>query len=271
MEYPFYAYMRPFIDGNSPLSKIYGLYLKKLFEVLDLVDDRHQSISEYVSRPHTELDLALLEKSIVWKSFVSIVENTERAIKHIDELENEYNSDLMYYAIQKRIANIEEYGGEESDFNPDGTVRFSKKRKELKSYSLKSYLSYHIRIKSSSVRGELIGESTKEDLSRFSDFVRRGTDFSFFKLWGQFTGSPLQLSRIDSEGNIKPFTLADQIEGEINEDIQNEKLAKLVDLSFEYGISIASNLSQLRDFDDPSGYFELRTMLQNLMNLNISN
>jgi hypothetical protein len=269
--YPFFSLEHAFIDDDSKLAIVYAKYLETLFDATRTSWDSWMSLSEAKSEFKESRVLTssfiLYNKLLVWQSFLSIIDSAKESIKNINLFEQEYNSDLINYAAQNRIECIKEYGGgDDDDYNEDGSVRFSIKEDDLAPYTLKKDLSIHIDIEMSDCRGEKIGSSTIEDMDYTNIFVKNATEFSFFKFLRE-NGSSTQLTVLCPDGTMKPVTMADEIEREMNEDITNENTIEIVAKTLEYGRLIADHLNKAPITGSPNAYFEVRTMLQNLLDV----
>lgn len=270
LQYPFFSLSHAFINDDSKLSTLYAKYLDTLFEATRMFWDSYASLSEAKSEEAENYKmssaLTLQNKLLVWQSFISIINSAKESIKIIDEFENDYDSDLIHYAAQKRIDCIDKFGGEEEDFNKDGDIRFSTDEKDIAFCSLKCNLSNHIQIEASEFRGEKVGSPIIDDLEYTNLFVKNATDFDIFKFFRQ-NGHNIRPHTMLPDGTMKPLTLADEIELEINKDIANQSVIDAVAKTLEYGREISNKLNSAPTTGDPSIYFEIRTMLKNLLNL----
>lgn len=270
LQYPFFSLSHAFINDDSKLSNLYEKYLDILFKATPMSWDSYASLSEAKSEG-TEIykmssALTLHNKLLVWQSFLGIINSAKESIKIIDEFENDYNSDLIHYAAQKRIDLIDKWGGDEKDFTESGDIRFSTDEKDLAFYNIKYYLSNHIEIEASNFRGEKVGSSMIDDLEYTNLFVKNATDFDIFKFFRQNGHNIQPLTRFP-DGTMKPLTLADEIELEINKDIANQSVIDAVAKTLEYGREISNKLNSAPATGNPSIYFEIRRMLKNLLNL----
>jgi hypothetical protein len=173
------------------------------------------------------------------------------AIKTLEEFFGKYNGDLMQYAIQKRIESLDEHGGgDDSDWRRDGVdeegeekwaVVYKDNPEALEGYHLLTDLLYYF---GSDTRGEHIGSSASEHFWRFTTCVEHESDFSFRKMMEAFTSRPVEIVRVQEDGQMEPMGLADHIEDEMNQDIRNAALAEqftmVIDSSHMLGWYVAT-------------------------------
>jgi hypothetical protein len=157
--------------------------------------------------------------------------NVLGAIKKLEEFFSAYGGNLTQYAIEKRMKSLEEDGGgDESDWRPCGldeqgeqqwAVTYKNDPEALAPYTLLSDLLYHF---GSDTRGEHIGTSDVEHFWRYSICVENESMFSFRKMMEAFTSKPVEIVRVQEDGQMEPMSLADHIEDEMNQDIRNASL-----------------------------------------------
>ena len=188
------------------------------------------------------------ELTIVGNALLGIHRSVIEGIALLQNFFTTYGEDLQRYAIERRIASINEFGSDEdSDWEWNGIgakdepdswkVTYKDDPESLQYYTLYHDLggSFH----GHETRGEYIGTSGPEDFIVYSTLVKHDTDFSFRKMLAANGGPEIPLYRQREDGEFEQMSLADQIERELNEDIRNGRVVEFFDLVLALGLEVA--------------------------------
>src|SRR4051812_35016406 len=111
------------IESDTNLATLFNRYMGENFTIQMMFDPFRYSMSEYNrERVFEEQQVKVAEEltfqyHILTNSLHSIHNNVLEAITAIKEYQNEFGSDWRHYASVKRMESINEYGGNDSDYN----------------------------------------------------------------------------------------------------------------------------------------------------------
>jgi hypothetical protein len=180
--------------------------------ICDLFSDDSKMIEYRLSKAQRLQYLTHLSHSLH-----SLHGQAHAAIKLLNSYIYDYQYDPLKFAMENRVKLIEKYG------NDDDGPELTEDWQYLESYSFVYELRQHFEHEDRP-NDELLGTSTKKDFEYFSTLVRNATAFSPFKFFRE-EGVNVQ-PHIIKEGKPTAMSLGDEIEFEMNEDLNNDKVAK---------------------------------------------
>lgn len=211
----------------------------------------------------------LYELIILNESLHDIHKYVIKALSIINDYKINYNCDWKYFATQSRMTSLNEsFSGNEKDYSDDECLipRYSEDREDLRHYTILNELSYCF--SDNGTRGDYLGTSTKEDFDVMSNIVETRSNVSIFKFFEE-QGNPIPSYIYHPEtGEMKQLSLADKIEREMNEDIQNKSIVDWFGLVIDKCQESDTYFKSLDQFSDNREEFnKLESMLKNILNL----
>ncbi len=262
------------IESDTKLAQLFNAYMSENFTIQMMFDPFRYSMAEYNrERVFEEKQIQFAEEiafqyHILTNSLHSIHNNVLEAVKAINKYQNEFGSDWKYFASTKRIEDINEYGGMDSDFNEKGEVIFRDDNESLKYSTIHHELGLRIEYEETDSRGEFIGTSDPSDFERFSNIIKNSNDFdplSFFREQGK----EIPVYTQGEDGEMKPLSTIDRIEMEMNEDIINGRIVELFNLVLLDCQGVSKYFQSINPFSDSKEqYAELLNRLETILNLN---
>ncbi|MDJ1481312.1 hypothetical protein QNI16_12515 [Cytophagaceae bacterium YF14B1] len=270
------------IKSDTPLAKLFNAFMNSL----SIIDITHDPIYYSMKVHNASIDREKVDTESIYDAYTRFERHYQLAIlsnglrqfhsatleveKHLIKYFDEYTADWKAYATQERMLSIEEFGGDDKDYNEDGSIRYKEDWESIKSYTLHSNLSsyiggnYHEEGKNCEVRGEGLGTSRAQDYADFLLMVRNESDFSPFKFLAK-QGIDLQPYRQNESGDMEPMTLADTVEAEMNTDIRNESIADLFSEAIETGFQVRELFESLSlDQDHKEEYSQMLQFVQQI-------
>jgi len=180
----------------TPLLNTYSIYYDEWFE------NREKMAANYY-----ELVLAL-------NYFHEMVEKLAKWRTKAVEYNTEYNGSWSYYARCKRIDSIKEFGGDEDDYNDDGTIKTKVPMKMLQYYTLIYELSGDNRL-------SIFQTTAAHHLNLVYVLLLNKSHFSLEKILG--TDLPMQSQMPD--GTYQEISWADKRLNEAKEQHVSDNLA----------------------------------------------
>jgi hypothetical protein len=185
------------IEGNEPLVKFANSVLEKT-EMLRIVTApsstaRFKDINPYSIENFYHC--CMLETY-----FHSAIEHLRKWKEDAIKYNTEFQGSWKYYAIADRLDCIKEYGGEEDDYNEDGSVRTKWSNKELEGSSiLYSWRAYN----------DIFLSSKVTDFARVSTLIQVESKLSIVDFF-RTQGKELTTYKKDAQGNMIPQDWADE-------------------------------------------------------------
>lgn len=130
----------------------------------------------------------------------SAIEHLRKWKSDAQKYNNEFEGSWKYYAIADRLRSIKEYGGEDDDYNEDGSIREKVSDKELKYSSLlESWRGYN----------DIFLSSKAPDFTRVSSLIQVENKLSIVDFFRD-QGKELTSYKKDVHGNMVAMDWADE-------------------------------------------------------------
>ncbi|MFW5848011.1 MAG: hypothetical protein ACOCVF_03765 [bacterium] len=201
---------------------------------------------------------------IAENSLNSLYRYTIDIYEELLKYKTEHNFDWIDYASTNRINSINEYGGEDEDYDENGEIIFSTDYKYLKNYTLIRELKFSL---GEEFRGPSFGTSTSEDYLSTSIVVEKQTDMCPFKFF-RSQGSNINL-HVLKDGEMVHLSEADRIEREMNEDIRNKTVVQFFNKAIDKTVDIKEQILNLNDKKNNKKQINnIINQLEDLLNLN---
>ncbi|MDR1556815.1 MAG: hypothetical protein LBS88_07290 [Tannerellaceae bacterium] len=120
------------IDDKSKLATLFNEILHRLNSTRIL-----SAPTSFSGIERRKLSEEAFYNTCLWEVYLhGVVNRLNDWSDTIDEYINEFNSDWRYYAHFRRMDYIKRFGGKESDYNADGSIKTDVNDEELSSYSI---------------------------------------------------------------------------------------------------------------------------------------
>lgn len=197
---PFYELMKR-IKDDSRLAVFFNGVMQKL----DLI--RITSAPKTFTDVHScEGDnMRLFYETCLWEMWMhEVIIKLCGWIDTLDEYFGEFDGSWKYYACSKRLEAIKEYGGEQSDYNTDGSI----KTENLSDTELES--STVVRNLVSDDWRDIVLDTTTDDLGPLISCLYGQAEFSLGDAFRKCFGKEPTTYKQDENGNMVPMTFVDK-------------------------------------------------------------
>ncbi|MBO3273209.1 hypothetical protein [Hymenobacter defluvii] len=275
------------LPADDRLAQLFNLYLKGLstieiiFTPRETMRECRQAFDTNQSTPGSKHSMArqakvFYELTVLNNALRGIHRSVVGAVALLDDFFTTYQGDLQHYAVQNRLRSLEKYGSDEDDDwqetgeldeegNPQWQAVYKDDPASLTYYTLHHELGAFFH--GHETRGEYIGTSGPEDFAAYTQAVATQTDVSLRKMLGRSPGSTeLTVYQQGENGEMQPLSLADQIEDELNEDIENARLADTFNSVLTLGVG-AAQLYERLPADRVDDYRTLLGMLRLMLDV----
>ncbi len=224
-------------NEKDQLASFFNIYIDKLDNLVMLAMPQ-DTMQEYVFGPNKDPRRAerTYETILLGRSLSGMHWSAFQALEQLTALFDTHGGDPKAFAIANRLESLEACGSDDdtdwykenpADENSQWLVVHKEDNESLAPYTIHAALADFF--PGGEIRGEAIGTSSPDAFASFNNLIVNRTDFSFRKMWGQFTGNAPEVCRVDDEGAAVPVPLGDQIEEEMNEDINNKAFVEAFD------------------------------------------
>lgn len=171
------------------------------------------NMARIISRPRTFEDIDSEQFAFMAYEFFKITlcddyletlpKRIDEWIKECEEYFNEFAGSWEYYARAKRIDLINEYGGDDGDYNDDGSIKKDVTLDELSSYSILNELVFN-------ECRDIIQDTNLKHIIHFTSNIKADGMFDMREMMKCIAGHTVPSYHIDEEGNAVENTFADE-------------------------------------------------------------
>lgn len=184
----------------------------------------------------------------------------------LNEYFSEYESKWKFYACSKRIESINEYGGEESDYNSDGSIKTLNLTEDD--------LRYH------TIIGDMIMEDCKDivqdtqytDLQYMILSLNIHAKVSISDVFKECFGKELTMYKQDEDGRMIPMSFSDKaLDKAINEN-EAESMGACITIICEFVQRIIGKIRKLNKFNDNTDeLFQIHEDVKKILSFDLQN
>jgi hypothetical protein len=254
-----YEFFHP-VDRDSHLGELFNKVLKELLLFRAISAPRVFKTDDYVDNDKEKrfYKLCLVELYL------------QRVIKTLNrwkEIATEYNETFAgsweYYARSKRLECINEYGGEESDYNPDGTIRTDVGKGELIRYSVAGDMV-------NDDWRDIVAQTKPNDLNDIYIMINANGEFSITEMFSRM-GTPIKSYRQDEAGNMVQNDWADEAMAKTSNQLESQSVSFLLCLVVHLVVRLVDEIKALNYAEDNREFFlSLPGRIERLFNLDIT-
>lgn len=174
----------------------------------------------------------------------SFVAKLRQIINTISIYDTEFGFRWKYYASSKRINLIKEYGGDDEDYNKDGSViTLGIPDEKLASYSVVADLYEENVI-------DNVQDTMPRDLQRITTIMQMNASTTITDMFEQAIGKTVLPSKVDEDGNIKYMSRMDVEMGKAINKADADTQIQMLYLTcgaMQYILTCIKNLSKTKD------------------------
>lgn len=251
------------IDHDSSLA----FFLNKVFESMHLArlvsaPRVFESNDPSVEKKQKDREYEIFYQTCLFELYAhSLVRKIEYWQEKVKEYLCDYNGSWEYYARSKRLHSIEEYGGNESDYNDDDSIKTDVGIGELKSYSI-------IQDMVSDDWTDIVTQTKVEDLNPIYLSIQVDGSFSLRDMFKSIGAGDLKSYRQEG-GVMVENSEDDETLYKISSQSKSEDLTQLLVLIVYMVNDIVQGIVSLQHDCDNKEYFtKLLDRLHNLLGLN---
>ena len=248
------------VSDRTPLGRLFN----EVFGVLN--------IPRGASAPDTTTDngwmnseqaLVFYEMCLLEKYLHSIIDNLSEWLSLTKKYANEFQYSWKYFAISHRIDLINEFGGDENDYNDDGSIRTDFTDEELIDYTIVTELA------NPNFRSIFLSTTPVNCLNSCLMISYLGTNciFDFLK---EKTGKPIRTFRKDEHGRLVENDWMDEAMQKAENEIAHNKIADMFWSVLLNVYALLEKVKKLPKTEDNKVFFQgLPKLIDQIFNLKI--
>lgn len=182
----------------------------------------------------------------------------------LNEYFSEYEGKWKFYACSKRLESINEYGGEESDYNEDGSIR---------TLNLTEDDLIHHTVLGEMVQDDwrdIVQETTCADLQYMITCLKAHASFSLPDAFKEFFGKEITTYKQDENGNMAPMSFADKAMDKAVEQYTADGMAASITLVCEFIQRIIRDIRAMDKFSDNTNkLIQIHKDVRNILDFNL--
>jgi hypothetical protein len=259
------------VDGSSKLGRFFNEVFDKMYPTRILsAPSIYMKESKDTEGAHIEYGMIVKSAILFYKTcqielyFHAVMNGLEYWINILAKYNGQFESNWNYYAASKRVDCINEYGGEEEDYEPDGSIKVDVDDDKLKSYT---------------VVHDLLNEDVKdvftqtpiEGICDFARFILKNGCIDAIDLLQNASGKRLKTYRREN-GKMVENTFSDEVIQKLEKE---ESYCHAANTLIAVGIEIATLVAAIKQLDENKDnksffYTYLPEKIQDILNLRIN-
>lgn len=208
---------------------------------------------------------AIFYQTVLWELwFHGVVERLNEWNEILNEYFSEYEGKWKFYACSKRIESINEYGGEESDYNEDGSIRTL----NLTEDDLRHHTALGEMVQDD--WRDIVQETTCADLQYMISCLKTHASFSLSDAFKECFGKEIATYKQDENGNMVPISFADKAMDKAVEQYTADGMAIGITLVCEFIQRIIRDIRAMDKFsDNRDKLIQIHKDVRNILDFNL--
>lgn len=218
---------------------------------------RDKRLSTYGYRETTAV--VFYEMCLFETYLISAFEHLTRWRANATKYNTEFAGSWKYYALADRIESIKEYGGEDEDYNEDGTVKTDLTDEQLRGSDIVTQMTDY---------NDIFLTTNPGDWEIINTLLQQRSDFSLSKMFERM-GKPILSYRSES-GELIQNTWADERLLEAKEQYVSDSISEIINSVIDELCTLVKQVNSLRWNTDNKKFFaNLPARIDAILNLEI--
>lgn len=250
------------LEGNAPLVVFFNQVMKELDAMRVMLAPARTFSRNYKSVPYgypSSTAFAFYEFCLLEEYFKSVIDHLAKWSSYAEQYNGEFAGRWRYYAASDRLESINEYGGEDDDYDDDGNVLLDVTDSKLKSYSLVNQMRDY---------NDIFLTSKPSDWLLIYNALHVQSEMSIFKIF-EHMGTPIHSHRMEN-GEMVQNTWADE---RLHEAVTQSNCDMLAAVLFSVATAVsllAKRVNKLKPNSDNKKFFSgLPGQIDDILNLRI--
>ena len=189
------------IESDLPLAVAFNKVVSKINTLWIMTRPR---IFDDIKGEETAFKMMTYYQILLWEKWLhEVVQRLQEWITTIDECFGEFNGSWEYYALSKRLNFLNKFGGDDEDYNPDGSIKTTDiTHEQLKYHTVFSDL-YHDCV-------DIVQDTKPTDLYPLINAIEANSRVSVIDILQKVSGKEITAYTMGDDGHLRPITFADR-------------------------------------------------------------
>ena len=207
------------IESEQPLAIAFNKVISKITTLWIMTRPR---IFDDTKGEEAAFKMITYYQILLWEKWMhEVVQRLQEWTSTIDEYFDEFNGNWEYYALSKRLDFLNEFGGDDEDYNADGSIKTTDiTREQLKYHTVFSDL-YHDCV-------DIVQDTKPTDLYPLINAIEANSRVSIIDILQKVSGKEITAYTMGDDGHLRPVTFADR---------ELHKVSEMVE-AHDYGLVI---------------------------------
>lgn len=207
------------IESEQPLAIVFNKVISKITTLWIMTRPR---IFDDIKGEEAAFKMMTYYQILLWEKWLhKVMQRLQEWTTTIDEYFDEFNGSWEYYALSKRLDFLNEFGGDDEDYNPDGSIKTTDiTREQLKYHTVFSDL-YHNCV-------DIVQDTKPTDLYPLINAIEANSRVSIIDILQKVSGKEITAYTMGDDGHLRPVTFADR---------ELHKVSEMVE-AHDYGLVI---------------------------------
>lgn len=212
-------YMIKQIESEQPLAIAFNKVISKITTLWIMTRPR---IFDDTKGEEATFKMITYYQILLWEKWLhEVVQRLQEWITTIDEYFDEFNGCWEYYALSKRLDFLNEYGGDDEDYNPDGSIKTTGiTHEQLKYHTVFSDL-YHECV-------DIVQDTKPTDLAPFINAIEANSRVSVIDILQKVSGKEITAYTMGDDGHLRPDTFADRELHKVSEMVEAHDYGQII-------------------------------------------
>lgn len=207
------------IESEQPLAIVFNKVISKITTLWIMTRPR---IFDDTKGEEAAFKMTTYYQIILWEKWLhEVVKRLQEWTATIDNYFDEFNGSWEYYALSKRLDFLNENGGDDEDYNPDGSIKTTDiTHEQLRYHTIFSDL-YHDCV-------DIVQDTKPTDLYPLINAIEANSRVSIIDILQKVSGKEITAYTMGDDGHLRPVTFADR---------ELHKVSEMVE-AHDYGLII---------------------------------
>ena len=212
-------YMIQHIEGEQPLAIAFNKVISKITTLWIMTRPR---IFDDTKGEEAAFKMITYYQILLWEKWMhGVVQRLKEWTSTIDEYFDEFNGSWEYYALSKRLDFLNEFGGDDEDYNADGSIKTTDiTREQLKYHTVFSDL-YHDCV-------DIVQDTHPQALYPLINDLEANSHVSIIDILQKVSGKEVTAYIMGDDGNLRPVTFADRELHKVSEMVEAHDYGQVI-------------------------------------------
>ena len=212
-------YMIKQIESEQPLAIVFNKVISKITTLWIMTRPR---IFDDTKGEEATFKMITYYQILLWEKWLhEVVQRLQEWITTIDEYFDEFNGSWEYYALSKRLDFLNEYGGDDEDYNPDGSIKTTGITHEQLKYHTVFYDLYHECV-------DIVQDTHPQNLYPLLNAIEANSRVSIIDILQKVSGKEISAYTMGDDGHLRPVTFADRELHKVSEMVEAHDYGQII-------------------------------------------